>query len=362
MKTVTIKLNILSFTYFFLIFIACNGQKPATNPGKTVSRLSNSIIIIFQSADGDYWLGSDKDGLYKYNGKTITHYSEKDGLSSNRIRSIQEDKQGNIYIAAIGGIYKFDGNTFSKLTTTKNSSPANDWKLESGDLWFSIPGNKGEKGPYRYDGKNLYQLEFPKHYMEEEYYKRFPNNSWSPFEVYYIYKDSKGAIWLGTSNFGICRYDGKSLSWLYEDHLTNVSNGGSFGIRSIIEDSKGHYWFCNTSNRYKVFPDSIVEKDRVLIPYKTEKGIEGIRTTDNADMVYFMSAIEDKNGNLWLATYSQGVWKYDGKTVTHYAVNDGGKEATLFSIYKDKNDNIWLGSHESGAYKFNGKTFEKFNP
>ena len=38
-------------------------------------------------------------------------------------------------------------------------------KLEKSDLWFHILGKRGEHGPYRYDGKILYQLEFPKHYL-----------------------------------------------------------------------------------------------------------------------------------------------------------------------------------------------------
>jgi ligand-binding sensor domain-containing protein len=61
-------------------------------------------------------------------------------------------------------------------------------------------------------------------------------------------------------------------------------------------------------------------------------------------------------------TYRDGVWKYDGMKITHYAVQDNSKDITLFSIYKDNNGDLWLGTHENGAYKFNGKTFEKFKP
>lgn len=56
------------------------------------------------------------------------------------------------------------------------------------------------------------------------------------------------------------------------------------------------------------------------------------------------------------------MWKFDGKKITHYIVQDNSKDITLFSIYKDNNGDLWLGTHENGAYKFNGKTFEKFKP
>ncbi|MBK6838526.1 MAG: hypothetical protein IPG90_09810 [Bacteroidetes bacterium] len=40
--------------------------------------------------------------------------------------------------------------------------------------------------------------------MADDYFKQFPNKAWSPYEVYYIYSDSKGTMWFGTSNFGVC--------------------------------------------------------------------------------------------------------------------------------------------------------------
>jgi hypothetical protein len=96
----------------------------------------------------------------------------------------------------------------------------------------------------------LYNLEFPKHYLHDEIYPRVVNSFFSPYEVYSIYKDRKGAIWFGTSVFGACRFDGKTVKWMYEDDLTYVPNGGTFGIRSIFEDKEGSFWFCNTWHKY----------------------------------------------------------------------------------------------------------------
>lgn len=94
----------------------------------------------------------------------------------------------------------------------KSTISEENWKLQEEDLWFNTLGKNGERGPFRYDGEYLYQLQFPKHAMEEEFVQRFPNTSWSPYDVYSIYKDSKGTMWFGTSNFGICRYDGKEVT------------------------------------------------------------------------------------------------------------------------------------------------------
>jgi ligand-binding sensor domain-containing protein len=365
------KLNTFLFFYVFILFTSCNGQTISQTEnkilsdqnstiatGETVFELDKSIWIIFQDKYNHYWFGSDGQGVYRYDGKTILHFSTKDGLLNNSIRGIQEDKLGNIFITSLDGINKFDGQIFTTLPVIES----NTWQLNPNDLWFTILGKTGENGPYRYDGKTLYHLQFPKHYMEDEYYNANGRRPWSPYEPYTIYKDSKGNIWFGTSGFGICRYDGRSLSWMYEKHLTLIEGGGDFGIRSIIEDKEGKFWFTNTSFRYNILPTSLIEQDKILIDYKREKGIENVKSPGGKEMIYFMSAIEDDKGDLWMVTYEQGVWRYDGKTITHYSVKDGSNDITLFCIYKDKQGNLWLGTHEAGVYKFNGNTFEKFKP
>jgi ligand-binding sensor domain-containing protein len=144
--------------------------------------------------------------------------------------------------------------------------------------------------------------------------------------------------------------------------LTDIEGGGSFGIRSILEDKAGAFWICNTRYRYRVDPKDAPDPGKELIKYKREDGIDQLKELDGADRVYFMSIIEDEKGALWMASYGSGVRRYDGNTTTHYPIKDGGKVVTLFCIYKDTRGDLWLGTHAAGAYKYNGKTFEKFRP
>jgi len=62
-----------------------------------------------------------------------------------------------------------------------------------------------------------------------------------------------------------------------------------------------------------MMPDSINGKRIELINYKREKGIDGIKSTDGTDHIYFMSMVEDIKGALWMSTYNEGVWRYKGK-------------------------------------------------
>ncbi len=65
-------------------------------------------------------------------------------------------------------------------------------------------------------------------------------------------------------------------------------------------------------------PDSINGKRIELINYKREKGIDGIKSTDGTDHIYFMSMVEDIKGALWMSTYNvYGSTKVKKNTLRH---------------------------------------------
>lgn len=361
------KLTTLLFFSILTFLTSCNGQtnEHTTNAevlsekiakGDTVKKLGDHLWYVFQDTKNNYWFSSNGEGVYKYDGKTIVNFTTKDGLANDITRQIQEDKFGNVFITTFGGINKFDGRTFTTLKAIKSK----EWKLEPNDLWFSLLGKKNEHGPYRYDGKNLYNLEFPKHFLHDEITESGINPFFSPYEVYCIYKDRKGAMWFGTSVFGACRFDGKSIKWMYEKDLTIVPAGGSFGIRSFYEDKEGKFWICNTWHKYVFDFDKTTKSDR--LQYQKTDGIGNSKIFDGDEYIYYSHIVEDNIGNIWLTTWSQGVYKYDGKTITNYSVKEDNKDVNLVSMYKDKQGNLWLGTPDNGVFKFNGSTFEKFKP
>ena len=69
-----------------------SNQNSTIAVGDTVSELDKTIWIIFQDKNNNYWFGSNGQGVYRFDGKTILHFSTKDGLLNNGIRGIQEDK------------------------------------------------------------------------------------------------------------------------------------------------------------------------------------------------------------------------------------------------------------------------------
>lgn len=332
-------------------------EKPVERAlGKAATKLGNKIMVVYQDTNQHYWFGGAQEGVYRYDGENLVVFNVQDGLCSHSVLGIQEDGDGNIYFDTTEGISKFDGQSFQTLSPVVSRAASGGWELNASDLWFRMGWDKN--GPYRYDGEVLYQLEFPKIERAAEFRAEFPNADWSPYGLYSLYQDSKGVVWFGTAALGVCRYDGNSISWLYERQLTETPNGGDFGIRSIVEDKDGYFWFCNSRFRYDV---SSEVTDNAQVKYQREVGVGATTIKNNeVEYPYFMSIESDDDGDLWMTTYDDGVWRNDGEKLVHYPVKSGNENVLLFSIYKDRQGTLWLGSHNNGVFKFDGTSFAPF--
>ncbi len=344
----TIKTILLFFVS--ISFLSCNGQMKSEHKktetvqiGNVISELDNHIWRIFQDSKGKYWFGSNGNGIYYLTGNELKQFTTVDGLVNDSIRGIQEDTDGNIYIETQKGISKFDGNQFTTLKSIKSSY--NQWKLEPNDLWFGYNAND----LYRYDGDTLFELKLPRKDLKEAFEIDTlisPFNINNPYSVYGVNKDKDGNIWFGTFVAGAFRYDGKSFLWFDEKELSIQPDGTAGGVRSIIQDKDGYFWLSNFKSKYKIDSNGLI--------YEKIKGIEKDKP------YYFNAGLVDKDGNLWMTTYGGIVWRYDGKTLSSFKINNGKEVVLLVTIYQDKNGILWLGTDNDGVYKQNGDKFEKF--
>lgn len=328
------------------LFASCQAQQGLVqddvevDSGKIV--LDSAIWSIYQDSRGDFWLGSNGSGVYKKSADSLEHYDREDGLAGNQIRGIQEDSKGNLYFDTPDGISKFDGSSFVTLKTVRS----NDWKLNKEDLWFKGSGDLN--GVYRYDGSILHFLTFPEQDLQKAFGVPFPERAYSPYGIYGVYKDSKGEMWFGTLSAGVYHYDGDTLHWIAEQELTGLEDGRVPGIRSIIEDKNGEYWLSNTRFKYTI--------DRSHgFQYEKTNGQTG---AVKMEFPYFLASAKDQAGNVWMITYSEGVYCYDGEKLRHYPVYNGDQKVLLYTVYIDRNGQLWLGSHNAGVLKFDGESFQ----
>jgi len=368
--TILAPLRNYTFLLLSILFASCNtdnnsgnsnntATEPTSVPGNefntdnlrtiTTTAINKNIRSIFQDKKGNYWFGTNGAGVYRYDGKTVRHYTAKDGLAGNQVQSIQEDQSGNIFFGTGGfGVSKFNGQSFTTLTTKENVQVSNgalrDWKSTPADLWFYAGG-----GAFRYNGNSLVYLPLDNPGLNPKNPQSSPYEL-SSYAVYSILQDKKGNIWLGTQARGVCRFDGQSFTWFTEKGLSGPA------VLGLFEDSHGNIWFGNNGAglfRYngKTLTNFTAEKKLG----NNEFSLAGKPGPGTLARIYSIN--EDKTGNLWIGTVDAGAWRYDGNTLTNFTTKDGLTSNAINTIYKDKFGELWFGTDGDGMCRFNGKTF-----
>src|SRR5260221_3526356 len=115
-----------------MFVISCNGQNK-TQPQQIGNerkefRGGQPRIIKTQGTDrsanvhcglrdkaGNLWFGTTGEGVYRYDGKSFTNFTTKDGLNNNTVWSMVEDEAGNIWFGTDDGLCRYDGRTISNM-------------------------------------------------------------------------------------------------------------------------------------------------------------------------------------------------------------------------------------------------------
>jgi len=84
--------------------------------GEKESNLDEYLSTVRDNAN-NLWFVTYRDGDWKYDGTTITHYTIQDNLKDVTLFSIYKDNNGDLWLGSHGnGAFKFNGTTFEKFT------------------------------------------------------------------------------------------------------------------------------------------------------------------------------------------------------------------------------------------------------
>ena len=360
--------QVFTFLTILLWGPACNGPvkkdlpKEKEHPKliKTIGapRYGN-VQCSLQDKAGNLWFGTTENGLYKYDGKSFRQFLVADGLISNSINDILEDKDGKIWIGTEKGICVYDGKAFTEIQIQlPKNLPPNKNKYYQTQIVYDIMLDKAGKlwfatidGVYVYDGKT--------HPTELAGFTLFTiNEAANGFlsgndKVERILEDNAGNVWFGgRTNEGVYRYDGKTITNLKLKEL--FQNGPKPKAHNWawpqLQDKNGNIWFSNWGGVYRYDGKSFTS-------FTKKDGLPGGVTR----------IIEDKKGNLWFGgDAGAGLSRNDaslndevgqGKSFTHFTTKDGLLNTSIWSILEDKSGNLWIGTRETGLYLYDGKTF-----
>ena len=253
-----------------------------------------TVIQLFQDSRGLLWILT-QEGLNKYNGLSLTNYKYSSNntrsISSNSVTRIAEDSEGKIWLTTLGGglnQYNPTDDSFSAIytTTDKTTSPYSN-------------------------------------------------------EIYTIFKDRNGILWLGYENaFGT--FNPKTGKFR---HFTSQNEGlpnlGS--VKQFDQSSDGTVWATTESGGLLEINSA---SNRVL-SHRNDKNNPQSLASNNLATVSV-----DAQDRVWVGSRSAGVTIFDIKkgTSLRYQHNDSDPNSVssneVNDIYVDAEQRIWIGTNE----------------
>jgi len=312
----------------------------------TAEGLSQSTVIcILKDSRGFMWFGT-RDGLNKYDGYTFTAYKnnplDPNSISNNYIMDIVESKNGDLWVATLGGgICRYDRNKeqFTRYRhDSKNTNSISDDVVSSvlkdvqGKLWIGTAS-----------GLDMFDL--VKNRFEHYTYNPNDTNSLSDSRVNWVLEDGQHDLWICT-NRGINLFHPESKTFTRFQH--NKNDDKSIGINNVntmFEDSKHRLWIGTDGAGMDLFD----KKTGMFYHFKHD---ENNTNTLSANTVYVIN--EDAENNMWIGTESGGLSIFNYTTgifTTHKndEIDIGSiSNNSIYSIYKDPKNNMWLGNFGGG--------------
>jgi ligand-binding sensor domain-containing protein len=269
----------------------------------------SNVRTVLEDAEGNFWFGTLGAGLVRYSGDQFITFDTNSGLSDDIIRSIYQDSEGKYYFGGEGGgLNIFDGKkirTVFREGDGKGGFINSMFEVKQGLLLIG-----SITGLYEFNGKSF-----------TECYKKYGIESQMP--VLDI-EASGDTLYFATYGRGIVKsVNGKVVSRRPESGKNNT-----FVSTDIFIDSKKNIWLCSDKGIW-LYHDS---------------GIESINKKYNLDISYILQAAEDEHGNLWFATFTDGLLKFDGENFTSVDTDDGLTSDNIYSVICDDNGNVWAGT------------------
>ncbi len=293
----------------------------------------------------ELWIGTET-GIYIYNLKTkaSTHLqndkSDPFSISDNAIYSLCKDREGGMWIGSyFGGV-----NYYPRQTTYfEKYYPTNDLKTLQGQRVREICKGKGDDLWIGTEDAGLFRFNVStKTFKHIDASSKFSN-------IHGLCMDGDD-LWVGTFSKGvhvINTVTGRIKSYTADDSPATIQDNYVF---SILKSSTGHIYLGTSL--------SLMKYDKVRGTF------ERVPELDH-NLVYDIK--EDSQGNLWVATYANGVFRHEAKTGKWEHFRHTEKKGSLpydkvLSIFEDSNLQIWLTTQGKGFCKFDpaSKTFLQY--
>jgi signal transduction histidine kinase/AraC-like DNA-binding protein/streptogramin lyase/ActR/RegA family two-component response regulator len=300
----------------------------------------STTMGITQDREGFMWFATT-GGLYRYDTRTFRQFMPRVGdaraLQASYINDVRCDSRGVIWAATSGGLSRYDRETDSFTTFCHDETDPN---TLSGNNILTIEEDRGRKGYWVGSSGGLDYLRFQE---GKAVVRRLPVSHLSHWvrSIHCVTETADGTLWAGT-------YDGL-LSMRkngQNQRIFRIQSGPDYPamneFNAIYSDKKGSIWLG--SNRAGLIRFDIADSTFHTV---REFG------PDRNELPNVSKILPDKTGKFWVATWSGLAW-FDPATLRSvwFTHREGDplslSDNLLYSVYQDHQGGIWTGNYYSG--------------
>ncbi len=362
-----------------------------------------SVTCILQDRLGFMWFGT-QDGLNRFDGYAIRVYrnnpEDSASLAENFVTTLIEDRNGTLWVGTVGNeavLNRFDPLTEGFVRFRRDSLDLRESRISTLSAEYTEPSGMRWTGSLR----SGLRRDDPRTGTTARF-KHDPKDPASLIsdDVYSIYGDRSGTIWVGTRE-GLERFDRETETFVHYRHdPKNPKSLSANWVWPIFEDRAGILWIGTfggglnrfdpvrktfTSYKNDTYERRSLAQDQIYSVFQDRSGVLWVGTADRGvdrfhpDLGAFnhynnnpsdptslvdnmiKSLHVDRSGVPWIGTMS-GLARFDHATesfttFTHSPSNPRGIiDNRVQTIYEDRSGTLWLGMYASGLDRFDRKT------
>ncbi len=284
--------------------------------------VNNNTQSVFMDHERNIWTGTAGSGLAMLMDEAITFLAGNEQVSGKSITAIDNDDK-YYYLAGDKGIAVYSKNDFQLIESFDKKNGLPDDRITAIDLdgdilWTGTAGS----GLYKFSLKTKKASAF---FVSNDDNEKYIND---------IVRE-KNNLWLAT-NSGIFNFD---LSGDMKDHFSTSQGLPHNSISHLFIDDENRLWISTLSDVLYY-----LEENKLV---KSDFPSAGIR-------IDFRQITRSDKGDIWAATYGNGVLHFTSDTVFSVTKETGLLSNYCYSIFKDNLNRIWVG-HRQGFSRISGE-------
>lgn len=268
------------------------------------------LLSLAIAPDGALWVGTNHDGVFRYDGAIWRQYTSAGHLADDSVHSIQIAPDGSVWLATWAGVSRVEGERWHTFRVDPVFVGRNLHSLAidpEGRVWLGV-------------GRGLLRL-------NEGTWQPVLGGELGRLAVLALCSSPDGAIWFAAGVRALYRLQGGEI-----EGIRRADWPRGLRVRALLPGPDGVLWMGTSHGLFR-HAQGAWQSPREGLP-----------------SAYVTSLALAPDGALWLGTFGQGLLRYDGHATQRHGVAEGLPHSKVFAVAVSADGRIWAATEGGLAY------------